>query len=222
MKLGRTYDEVDYEEDITVVSLCHEERQREIEHEKKLDEAQSKKDKGKGKDSSKPESSNHKGDRKKQYDKEQKKTRFSDTSKSKNKDQLKWTDHNKEEALKSISASLQQKGREKKLCLRGRKPNHSGGMCNGEIIALSGRKVAALWQKKRKADSSDDYSTVERSSSKRAKVSAVALTLQPLILEPERMDATSTRKAWAAEETVDTMGRILYSVDSDQYDFDLY
>jgi hypothetical protein len=74
MKLGRTYDEEDYEEAITVVSLCHEERQREIEHEKKLDEAWSKKDKGKGKDSSKPESSNHKGDRKKLYDKEQKKT----------------------------------------------------------------------------------------------------------------------------------------------------
>jgi hypothetical protein len=61
--LGRTYDEEDYEEAITVVGLCHEERQREIEHEKKLDEAQSKIDKGKGKDSSKPESSNHKGDR---------------------------------------------------------------------------------------------------------------------------------------------------------------
>jgi hypothetical protein len=69
MKLGRTYDEEDYEEAITVVSLRHETRQRGIEHEKKLDEAQNKKDKGNGKDSSKPESSNHNSDRKKLYDK---------------------------------------------------------------------------------------------------------------------------------------------------------
>jgi hypothetical protein len=56
------------------------------------------------------------------------------------------------------------------------KPNHWWGICNGEIIAISSRKVAALQQKKRKADSSDDKGTVEPSSSKRAKVSAVALT----------------------------------------------
>jgi uncharacterized cupredoxin-like copper-binding protein len=71
MKLGRTYDKEDYEEAITMVSLCHEEIQREIEHEMKLDEAWSKQDKGKGKNSSKPESSNHKHDSKKIYDKVQ-------------------------------------------------------------------------------------------------------------------------------------------------------
>jgi hypothetical protein len=65
MKLGRTYNEDDYEKAIIVIGLCHEDRQRKIEHEKKLDEVRSKKDKGKGKDFSKPESSNHKGDRKK-------------------------------------------------------------------------------------------------------------------------------------------------------------
>jgi hypothetical protein len=69
MKLGKTYDEEYYEEAITVVGLRHEERQWEIEHEKKLDKAWSKTDKGKGKDSSKPESSNHKDDRKMPYDK---------------------------------------------------------------------------------------------------------------------------------------------------------
>jgi hypothetical protein len=58
-------------------------------YKKKLDKAQSMKDKGKGMDSSKPESSNHKDDRMKPYDKEQKKTRFSNTSKSKHKDKLK-------------------------------------------------------------------------------------------------------------------------------------
>jgi Mg-chelatase subunit ChlI len=100
MNLGRTYNEEDYEEAITVVGLCHEERRREIEHEKKLDEAWSKTDKGKGKNSSKPESSNHKGDSKKPYDKGQKKIQFSDPFKSKDKDELKWTHHNKEKALK--------------------------------------------------------------------------------------------------------------------------
>jgi hypothetical protein len=69
MKLGRIYNEEDYEEAIMVVSLWHEERQREIEYKKKLDKAWSKKDKCKGKDSSKPKSLNHKGDRKKPYDK---------------------------------------------------------------------------------------------------------------------------------------------------------
>jgi hypothetical protein len=39
INLGRTYDKEYYEEAIIVVSLCHEERQKEIEHEKKLDEA---------------------------------------------------------------------------------------------------------------------------------------------------------------------------------------
>jgi hypothetical protein len=39
MKFGGTYDEEHYKEAIMVLGLCHEERQREIEHEKKLDEA---------------------------------------------------------------------------------------------------------------------------------------------------------------------------------------
>jgi hypothetical protein len=107
-----------------VVSLCDKERQREIEHEKKLDEARIKKDNDKRKDSSKPESSNHRGNRKKPYDKGQKMTRFSDTSKSKDKDEPKQIYYNKEEALKGIPASLQKKCREKKLCLRCRKPNY--------------------------------------------------------------------------------------------------
>jgi hypothetical protein len=89
IKLGRTYDEDDYEEAIMVVGNRHEERQREIEHEKKLDESWSKNDQGRGQDSSKPESSNYKGNRKKPYDNGQKNTRFSDTSKSKDKDQPK-------------------------------------------------------------------------------------------------------------------------------------
>jgi hypothetical protein len=124
MKLGRTYDEEDYEKAITVFGLRHEKRQWEIEHEKKLDEAWSKKDNGKGNDSSKPEYLNHKGKRKKPYDKGQKKTQFSDTSKSKDKDKPKGTPHNKEEALKGILASVEEKWREKKHCLRCGKPNY--------------------------------------------------------------------------------------------------
>jgi hypothetical protein len=50
---------------------------------------------------------------------------------------------------------------------------------------MSGRKAAALREKKWIANSSDDEGTVELSSSKKAKVSAVALTPQPLIWEPE-------------------------------------
>jgi hypothetical protein len=68
MKLGSTYDEEDYEIVIMVIGLRHEERQRKIENKEKLNESQSKKDNGKGKDSSKPEASNYKGDRKKPYD----------------------------------------------------------------------------------------------------------------------------------------------------------
>jgi hypothetical protein len=195
MKLGRTYDKEDYEEAITVVGLYHEKWQREIEHEKKLDEAGSKKDKGKGKDSSKPKSLNHKGDRKKPYDTVQKKTRFSDTSKSKDKDEPKRTHHNKEEALKAIPAWLLDKLKEEKLCLRYRKPNHWWRIYNGKIMAMLGRKASALRQKKRKPDSSDDEDTVDPSSSKKVKVSAVALTPQPLISEPEPMNTTSIRNA---------------------------
>jgi hypothetical protein len=43
MMLGRTYEDVDYEEAITLVGLCHKERQREFEHEKKFHTVQSKK-----------------------------------------------------------------------------------------------------------------------------------------------------------------------------------
>jgi hypothetical protein len=73
-------------------------------------------------------------------------------------------------------------------------------------MVIFGRKAATVRQKKRKADSSDDEDTVEPSSSKKAKVSAIVLTLQPSISEPEPMDATSTGKAWVAEEILDTMG----------------
>jgi hypothetical protein len=43
---------------------------------------------------------------------------------SNEKDELKQTHHNKEEALKGIWASMQEKRRKKKLCLRCGKPNH--------------------------------------------------------------------------------------------------
>jgi hypothetical protein len=89
-------------------------------------------------------------------------------------------------------------------------------------MAISSRQPAAIWQKKRKADSSDDESTVELSSSKEAKVSAVAITPQPLILKLEPMDLTSTGKPWAAEKTLDTISQILYEVDLDQFGFNLY
>jgi hypothetical protein len=60
---------------------------------------------------------NHEADKKKPYNKGQKKIPFSDTSKSKDKDEPKRIYYNKEEALKGIPVSLQQKCREKKLCL---------------------------------------------------------------------------------------------------------
>jgi hypothetical protein len=60
MKLGRTSEDEDYGKVIMVVGLRHQDRQREIENEKKLDEARSKTHQGKGKTSSNPESSNHK------------------------------------------------------------------------------------------------------------------------------------------------------------------
>jgi hypothetical protein len=56
---------------------------------------------------------------------------------------------------------------------------------------------------------------VEPSSSKQRKVSAVMLTSQPLMLERELIDASSTGKAGVVVEMVDTMGRILYKLDSD-------
>jgi hypothetical protein len=99
MKLGSTYDEEDYEEPITVG------RRR---HEKKLDQAWSEKDKSKRKTISNPESSSQRGDRNKPYDIERNTTRFSDTSKSKEKDETKRMHLNKEEALKGIPVSLQE------------------------------------------------------------------------------------------------------------------
>jgi hypothetical protein len=72
--LARTYDENDYKTAIIVVALRHEERERDIEHKKKFDLALSKKANNKGLDCSKPESLNHRGDRKKPYDNGKKKT----------------------------------------------------------------------------------------------------------------------------------------------------
>jgi hypothetical protein len=89
-------------------------------------------------------------------------------------------------------------------------------------MAMSGRKAAALWQKKRNANSSRDEGSAELSSSKKANVSAVVLTPQALISESEPRDTTPTGKAWAVEETVDTIGRIQYEVDSHQCDVELY
>jgi hypothetical protein len=71
MKLIRTYDEKDYEKAIIVVRLHHTERQRELKHEKKLDQARSKNDKAKGKEISKPKSSTNRVDQKNPYDKGQ-------------------------------------------------------------------------------------------------------------------------------------------------------
>jgi hypothetical protein len=68
IKLGRTYDEGNYEGAIMVVSLCHEKRQSDIQHEKKLDEAQNMKVNSKRKVISNPESSSHNGGWKKPYD----------------------------------------------------------------------------------------------------------------------------------------------------------
>jgi hypothetical protein len=174
LKLGSTSIEEDYEELISEAGLRHEDRQREIEHKTKLDKAQSKKDQGNGKDSSNHESSNYRGDRKKPYDNGQKKTRFSNTSKSKDKEEPKRTHHNKGAGLKSRLASFQAKYSEKKLCVRGRQSNYWWGICNSKIMAMSGRKAPALRQKNREADSPDDVGTMERSSSKKVQVRAVA------------------------------------------------
>jgi hypothetical protein len=62
-------------------------------------------------------------------------------------------------------------------------------------MTILSKKAGNLRQTKLKADSADDKDTVELSSSKKAKVNAVGLTSQPLISEPEPMDATSTGKA---------------------------
>jgi hypothetical protein len=49
MKFGRIYDKEDYKKAILVGGLLYEEIQRESEHEKNIDKARSKKDKGKEK-----------------------------------------------------------------------------------------------------------------------------------------------------------------------------
>jgi hypothetical protein len=58
MKLGRTYNDEDYEEALIVIGLPHEERQREIEHKNKLNEGRRKTDTDMGKHCSKSESLN--------------------------------------------------------------------------------------------------------------------------------------------------------------------
>jgi hypothetical protein len=87
---------------------------------------------------------------------------------------------------------------------------------------MSGGKQLPFRRRNEKRIPSDDEGTAELSSSKKAKVSTIALTSLLLIFESEVMDITPTGKAWAMLETVDTMGQILYEVDSDQCDFELY
>jgi hypothetical protein len=125
-----------------------------------------------------------------------KKSLFSKTSKPMEKDELKQMHHNKKEALKSVSASLQEKCKEQTLCLQCRKPNHCWGICNGKIMAMSGRKAAGRWQKNRKVDASDDKGIAEPSSSKKPTESAIPLGPQPLISESDPIDATPTGNAW--------------------------
>jgi hypothetical protein len=69
MKLSRTYNEKDYKRVITVLGLHHEEWQKEIKHKKQLNKTPCKKEKAKGKELSKPKSSNQKRNQKKFYDK---------------------------------------------------------------------------------------------------------------------------------------------------------
>jgi hypothetical protein len=103
-----------------------------------------------------------------------------------------------------------------------RKLNHPWEIGHGEIKGMSGRKAATVREKEWIVDISHDEGTVHPSFSKKAKVSYVTLTLEPLISEPEPMGTTSTGKGWVAKPTVDTMGRILYNVDWDQCASDLY
>jgi hypothetical protein len=124
MKLGRTYDNQDCQEAIMVVAFCYEERQMKIEYEKKGYQAGNTLEKGKGKEISTPESSRHRGDRKDSYDMRQKKLRFSNTSKSKEKDKPMRTYHNKEDRLHGLLALVMKTFRETKLCLRCSKSNH--------------------------------------------------------------------------------------------------
>jgi hypothetical protein len=63
---------------------------------------------------------------------------------------------------------------------------------------------------------------LEPCSSKQANIRAVALTSLLFIIEPEPIEATCTEKAWVAENIVDTIAQSLYSLESDQSDFELY
>jgi hypothetical protein len=98
MMLARTYGEDDYAEALMVVRITYNERQWKIVPEMKLDAARSKY-KGKGTEISIPESSTHRGDLKKSYDKGQKKTRFSETTMYKDQDERKGTHLNMEEPI---------------------------------------------------------------------------------------------------------------------------
>jgi hypothetical protein len=89
-------------------------------------------------------------------------------------------------------------------------------------MAMSGRKVATLRQKKRISDFSDDEGTVDPSCSKKAQVSAIAPIPPLLISKPELMDTIFSGKAWTLEKIVETRCQILYKLESDQSDFELY
>jgi hypothetical protein len=89
-----------------VVVLRHEERQREIRYQKKLNDPISKADKGNGKDISNPQSSSHRGNWTKPCDKGSKMIRFFDTSKSNESYELKRMHQKMDETLKGILASL--------------------------------------------------------------------------------------------------------------------
>jgi hypothetical protein len=70
---------------------------------------------------------------------------------------------------------------------------------------LAGKQLP-FGRKKQNADFSDDEGTAGWSTSKKAIVSAFALTLQLLISESDPMDAIPTEIAWAVEKMVDTTG----------------
>jgi hypothetical protein len=73
-------------------------------------------------------------------------------------------------------------------------------------LAISDSNAATHVEKKRNLDFSENQGTIDPSSPKKAQVSPVALTPEPLISEPEPMDTTCTGKAWAMEKVVDTTG----------------
>jgi hypothetical protein len=65
-------------------------------------------------------------------------------------------------------------------------------------------------------------STPDQSNSKKTKVSTVVLILQSVILETEPVNIISSHKSWNLDEMLNTTGRVLYMVDSDQSNFDFY